>query len=165
MELRNFELKSAIAAANFQVPASTVVLSASVNTPLATPAELSNTKGVVTNIPASTAPPVCESTDTRFGTKDMVGVGVGVGLPLLLALVGLAFLLWREKKLQTPSSAPPADAVVTYNAVSPSRGKPTLMPMSALVNRGELDSSQQAERSELYDYGHALELEGTRREW
>ena len=163
MVLRDFELKSAITAANFQLPASTVVLSSSASAPIVTSAESSNARAAATNIPASTGPPICESTETTFKAKDMVGVGVGVGLPLLLALAGLVFLLWREKKKsQTPSSAPPVDAVPTYNAVPRSTEKPLPTPISAPVYRRELDLNQQAERSELYDHRHELEIGETR---
>lgn len=39
----------------------------------------------------------CAGQDDR-STKVGVGVGVGVGVPLLLALLGVSFLLFREKK-------------------------------------------------------------------
>ena len=32
-----------------------------------------------------------------FSSGDMAGVGAGVGVPLLLALIGVSFLLWKEK--------------------------------------------------------------------
>ena len=44
----------------------------------------------------STAVPV--NADARFTSNDMAAVGAGVGVPLLLAVMGLAFLLYRQKE-------------------------------------------------------------------